>query len=116
MADPIPHELNAANGKILAVPGNGEPLPIARFGKKSLILIVGGSGSYIVQVSNTGDAGAAGEWVTVATGLVAGASPHLITTEHGVTPRLPEKVGFLRIVTTTFNAGDKANLLGEDQH
>ncbi len=114
MADAIPHELNEANGLIKNSGGAGKVLPIDRFLDKSLIFIIGGSGSYDVQVSNTG--GPDAEWVTIASALVAGGSPVLITTEDGASPRMPRKVAFLRVFTNTFNSGDKANFLGEDPH
>lgn len=116
MADPIIHALTEANSHIKSTAGDGKKLKIDRFNAKSLILIVGGAGSYDVQVSNTGNDGAAGDWVDIATGLVAGASPHLITTEHGAMNRFPDCVGYMRVVTNTFNAGDRGNFLGSDDH
>ncbi len=110
MANPVEHSFTEANEFLKSSAGGGKPLQIDRFETKSLMLVVGGSGSYTIEVSNDGST-----WKAVSAALVAGASPHLITTENGVTlPFLPRKVKFMRIVTATFNSGDHGDFLGED--
>ncbi len=110
MAVNIVQEFNVANGHINGTSGQGGiPLDVGRFTHKSLQLIIPG-GSFRVQISN--------ENVSASFVDLGGArtSDAILDTEanSGPTDRLLKSFRFLRIFTTTANAGARALFSGHD--